>query len=85
MASAVVVIGSVIMPDSLRLTRSTIDACSSMERLRWMMPRPPSRAIAIAMRDSVTVSMSDEMIGIGSRNDSEMAVVVSASFGRISE
>ena len=44
-ASGVVVIGSEIMPDSLRLTRSTIDACSAIDRLRCTMPRPPWRAI----------------------------------------
>ena len=41
--------------------------------------------MAIAMRDSVTVSMSEEMIGIGRRSESESAVDVSASLGRISE
>jgi len=41
--------------------------------------------MAMAMRDSVTVSMSDEMIGIGSLSVSESAVDVSASFGKISE
>ena len=44
-ASGVVVIGFEIMPDSLRLTRSTCDACSWIDRLRCRMPRPPSRAI----------------------------------------
>ena len=41
--------------------------------------------MAIAMRDSVTVSMSDEITGICSRSPSLIAVEVSASFGRISE
>jgi hypothetical protein len=50
-----------------------------------MRPRPPFRAIAMAIRDSVTVSMSDEMIGIWSRSDSLRMVDVSASLGRMSE
>ncbi len=39
----------------------------------------------MAIRDSVTVSMSDEMMGIWSRRESDRPVDVSASFGRISE
>jgi len=41
--------------------------------------------MVIAILASVTVSMSDEMIGIGSRNESERAVDGSASLGRMSE
>ena len=52
------VIGFTIMPLSERFTRSTSDACSSIDRFLWMMPRPPCCAIAIARRDSVTVSMA---------------------------
>ena len=64
-ASGVVVTGLVIMPDSLRLTLSTCAAWSSIERLRWRMPMPPWRAMAIAMRDSVTVSIAAESSGDG--------------------
>ena len=41
--------------------------------------------MAIAIRDSVTVSMSEEMIGIGRRTAADSEVEVSASLGRISE
>ncbi len=50
--------GSVIMPLSLRFTRSTWATCSSIERFLWITPMPPSRASAIASADSVTVSMA---------------------------
>ena len=52
------VIGFTIMPLSDRLTRSTSDACSSIDRFLWMTPMPPCCAIAIASRDSVTVSIA---------------------------
>ena len=64
------VIGSVIIPDSERLTLSTSVAWSSSERLRWMTPMPPSRARAIASLASVTVSMAAEMMGM--RNSMEL-------------
>ena len=52
------VIGLTIMPLSDRFTRSTSDACSSIDRFLWMTPMPPCCAIAIASRDSVTVSIA---------------------------
>ena len=58
------VIGSTIIPDCERLTLSTSAAWSSGDRLRWMMPSPPSRARAIARRASVTVSMAAESSGM---------------------
>ena len=61
--SGPMVMGSTTMPASERFTRSTMAAWSSTDRLRWMMPRPPSRAMAMAMADSVTVSMAAEMSG----------------------
>ena len=57
------VTGSTIIPDSERLTLSTSATCASIDRLRWMMPIPPSRASAIAMRASVTVSIAAETTG----------------------
>ena len=80
-ASAVVVTGSVIMPDSLRLTVSTCAAWSSIERLRWMTPSPPCRAKAIAIRDSVTVSIAEESSGACSRIRRVSRDAVSASLG----
>ena len=58
------VTGSTIIPDSERLTLSTSATCASIERLRWTIPIPPSRASAIARRASVTVSIAAETIGI---------------------
>ena len=57
-ASGERVIGLTIMPLSERLTRSTSDACDCMSRFLWTIPMPPSWAMAIAIRDSVTVSMA---------------------------
>ena len=53
------VTGSVTIPASDRLTVSTCDACSSIDRLRCRTPMPPALAIAMAMRDSVTVSIAE--------------------------
>ncbi len=61
------VIGSTIMPLSERLTRSTSEACSSIVRFLWITPRPPCCAIAIASRDSVTVSIAALSSGTLSR------------------
>src|SRR5437763_879799 len=52
------VIGLTIMPLSERFTRSTSEACSSIDRFLWMTPRPPCWAMAIARLDSVTVSIA---------------------------
>ena len=65
-ASGPTVTGSVTMPDSERLTRRTCWAWSSMDRLRWRMPIPPWRAMAIAISDSVTVSMAADSRGTDS-------------------
>ena len=43
---------------------STSAICASIDRLRWTIPIPPSRASAIASRASVTVSIAAETIGI---------------------
>ena len=61
--SGLTVSGSLIMPDSERLTMSTWAAWSSMERLRCSTPMPPLRAMAMAMSDSVTVSIAAEIAG----------------------
>ena len=52
------------MPASDRLTMSTCCACSSIDMLRCSTPTPPWRAIAIAIRASVTVSMAEETSGM---------------------
>ena len=58
LASGDSVIGLTIIPLSERFTRSTSEAWSSIPRFLWMTPSPPSCAIAIAILDSVTVSMA---------------------------
>ena len=58
------VTGSTIIPLSERFTLSTSAACASIVRFLWMTPRPPFCAIAIARRDSVTVSIAAERIGM---------------------
>ena len=56
--------GSVITPCSLRFTLSTCAACSAMVIFLWITPIPPSRASAMAILASVTVSMAAERMGI---------------------
>ena len=80
-ASRVVVIGWSIMPASERFTRSTWLAWSVADMLRCRMPMPPSRAMAIAMRDSVTVSIAELNRGIRSRIRRLTEVVVSTADG----
>ncbi|MNR15352.1 hypothetical protein D3C85_1318800 [compost metagenome] len=53
-----------ITPLSDLFTRSTCSACSSIGIFLCIIPIPPSRAIAIASADSVTVSMAELMNGI---------------------
>ena len=62
--SGAIVMGSTIMPLSLRFTRSTSSACRSMGMLRWMIPMPPCCASAMARCDSVTVSIAALTMGI---------------------
>ena len=69
------------MPLSLRLTRSTSSACFAIGMLRWMNPKPPCRARAIARRDSVTVSMAALTTGIFKRTVFVRGVLVSTSVG----
>jgi len=57
------VMGWRIIPDSLRFTRSTSAAWRSIGMFLWITPMPPSRAMAIAISDSVTVSIAAETSG----------------------
>ncbi len=75
------VTGLVIMPASDRFTMSTCCACSSIDMFRCSTPTPPWRAIAMAIRDSVTVSMAEETSGIRSVMRRVSRAVVSASLG----
>src|SRR4051794_7523034 len=79
------VTGSTIIPASLRFTRSTSSACASTGRFLWMMPIPPSWARAMARRDSVTVSMAAERIGMFISIPRQTRVRSSAWFGWTSE
>ena len=83
-ASGPTVTGSVIIPDSDRFTRSTWCAWSSMERFRCSTPMPPWRAIAIAIRPSVTVSMAADSSGTATRMLRVRRAVVSTSEGTTS-
>ena len=63
-ADAAIVIGSLTTPLSNFLTNRTSRACFSTVMLLWITPMPPSCAIAIAKRASVTVSIAEETSGI---------------------
>src|SRR5881396_758141 len=58
------VIGCRIIPDSLRFTLSTSAAWRSTGMFLWITPMPPSRAMAIAISDSVTVSIAADTSGM---------------------
>src|SRR3954447_13032984 len=79
------VIGCVTMPASDRFTMSTCAAWSSTERLRCSTPTPPCRAIAIAIRASVTVSIALDSSGVCSRRLRDSRLEVSTSLGMTSE
>eukprot|EP00419_Tripos_fusus_P056127 CAMPEP_0172800152 /NCGR_PEP_ID=MMETSP1075-20121228/2384_1 /TAXON_ID=2916 /ORGANISM="Ceratium fusus, Strain PA161109" /LENGTH=147 /DNA_ID=CAMNT_0013637995 /DNA_START=193 /DNA_END=633 /DNA_ORIENTATION=- len=55
--------GSMMKPLLYLLTFMTSSTWSSTDMFVWMIPMPPSRATAIAMFDSVTVSMGLETMG----------------------
>ena len=55
--------GSLTMPLSWRFTLETALACISGVMFLWMMPMPPSCAIEMAKRASVTVSIAAESKG----------------------
>ena len=85
MSSGEQVTGLVTMPASERFTRSTWPACSSMDRLRCSTPMPPTRAMAIAIRASVTVSIALETSGTASRIRRVSRLLVSTSAGTTSD
>src|ERR1019366_7716408 len=75
------VTGSTIIPLSERFTLSTSAACESIVRVLWMTPSPPFCAIAIARRDSVTVSLAAERMGMFSPIPGASRVFRSVSAG----
>ena len=77
--------GLFTMPASERFTRSTCAACSSIGRLRWRTPTPPWRAIAMAIRASVTVSMALETSGSWTEMFLDTRDEVSTSLGTTSD
>ena len=83
--SGLTVTGSTIIPLSDFFTFSTSSACSATARLRWMTPRPPSCAMAMAVRASVTVSIAALSTGMFSRTRRVIGALTSVSRGRISE
>ena len=58
------VIGSFTTPLSKRLTFATSAACALGDMFLWTMPMPPSWAMAIARRASVTVSIAADSSGM---------------------
>src|SRR3954447_15051225 len=84
-SSAEQVIGLVTIPASERLTMSTWVAWSSTDRLRCSTPTPPWRAMAIAIRASVTVSIALESNGVRRVIDLDSRVDVSTSLGITSD
>ena len=79
------VTGSEIMPLWLRLTFCTSDACSAADMLRWITPMPPLRAMAIAIRASVTLSIAADTSGTASTMSAAKRAEVSTASGRVSE
>ncbi len=79
--SGEIVTGSTIMPLSERFTRSTSSPWRSMVMFRCTMPMPPCRAMAMARRDSVTVSMAEEASGMFKSSLRVKCVRVSTSVG----
>ncbi len=61
--SGVITTGSRTTPDSWRLTLATSAACSCAVMFLWITPMPPSCAMAMARRASVTVSMAADTRG----------------------
>ncbi len=79
------VTGSVIIPDCERLTFWTSAAWSAIDMLRWITPIPPWRAMATAMRPSVTLSIAADTSGTASSMSRANVAEVSTASGRVSE
>ncbi len=83
--SGATVIGSRMTPLSNFLTRATSAACPAMVMLLCTMPMPPSWAMVMARRASVTVSMAADTSGTLSLIAFVRRVPRSTSRGRTSE
>src|SRR5512137_1831312 len=85
LAEGSMVMGSPTTADSNFFTLWTSAACSSTVRFLWMKPIPPLCAMAMAMRDSVTVSMAAETMGMLMVMLRVRRVAVSTDLGRMSD
>ena len=83
-ASGSITTGSTTMPLSYFFTLVTSIACCWMVRFLWMNPSPPSCAIAMAVRASVTVSIAAETSGIFRRTLRVSRAPTSTCLGRTS-
>ena len=72
-------------PFSERFTLSTSSAWRSMGIFLWITPMPPSLAMAIAIFDSVTVSIAAVIIGALSTTSLARTVLVLTSLGSTSD
>ena len=79
------VIGSRTTPASKRFTCDTSRACSLAVKFLWIMPMPPSCAMAIASLASVTVSIAAETNGIDNEILRVRRVCSEVSLGRMAE
>ena len=80
-----IVTGLTTIPDSNFFTFLTSSICSSIFIFLWIEPMPPDWAIAIAIWDSVTVSIAAEIIGISKLTDLVNNVLVFTFFGKIED
>ena len=78
-ASWAMVIGASTTWLSERLTLRTSSAWRAMGMKRWITPSPPARAMAMAISDSVTVSMLALMMGMARRRPGTRVVDRSTS------
>ena len=74
--------GLMITPLSERFTLWTSSACSAIDMFLWITPNPPWRAIAIAIVESVTVSILALIKGILRRMFLANCTHKSTSFGK---
>ena len=77
--------GFTITPFCERFTLSISSACLSIVMFLWMIPIPPSRETAIAIADSVTVSIAEVMIGMLSVIPLQRVVLSSTRLGVTSD
>ena len=83
--SGVTVMGLIMTPLSCFLTLAISAAWAGIPRLRWITPRPPACAMAMAVRASVTVSIAALTKGVFRRIVRVTWVETSASFGKKSD